>query len=104
MSIFSNTIPGCIGRSLKVCSAFPVFPTAILTFFVWGLVKEGFEAPGQMAIPAIFLLAIFGTALGYLTVFVFQSWPVFIGAAITFAHGARPLFRSEEVDDQTQNP
>lgn len=78
--------------------------TAILTFFVWGLVKEGFEAPSQMAIPAIFLLAIFGTALGYLTVFMFQSWPVFIGAAITFAHGARPLFRSEEVDDQTQTP
>lgn len=78
--------------------------TAILAFFVWGLVKEGFEAPSQMAIPAIFLLAIFGTALAYLTVFVFQSWPVFIGAAITFAHGARPLFRSEEADDQTQNP
>lgn len=78
--------------------------SAILAFFVWGLVKEGLEASSQMAIPAIFLLVIFGTALAYLTVFVFQSWPVFIGAAITFAHGARPLFRSEETDDQTQTP
>jgi hypothetical protein len=78
--------------------------TAILAFFVWGLVKEGFEAPKQMAIPAIFLLGIFGTALAYLTVFVFQSWPIFMGAAITFAHGARPLFRSEDANDQTQSP
>lgn len=78
--------------------------TAILAFFVWGLVKEGSSSSSQMAIPAIFLLAIFGTALAYLTVSLFQSWPVFIGAAITFVHGSRPLFRSERADDQEQNP
>lgn len=69
--------------------------TAILAFFVWGLIKEGFEATSHMAIPTVFLLGIFGTALAYIAVFVFQSWPLFIGAAITFAHGSRPLFRSK---------
>lgn len=70
--------------------------TAVLAFFVWQLVKEGFEDPKQMAIPAIFLLGIFGTALIYLATVVFQSWPVLAGAAITFVHGARPLFKQEE--------
>ena len=78
--------------------------TAILAFFVWELVKEGLGNPKQMAIPAVFLLGIFGTALGYLAVVVFQSWPVFIGAAITFVYGARPLFRTEEANDQTPKP
>jgi hypothetical protein len=49
-----------------------------------------------MAIPATFLLGIFGIALVYLAAVVFQSWPVLIGAAITFTNGARPLFKQEE--------
>lgn len=69
--------------------------TAIFAFFVWQLIKEGLGNPKQMAIPAIFLLSMFGTTLVYLTGVVFQSWPVFIGAAITFAHGARPLFKQD---------
>lgn len=69
---------------------------AVLTFFVWQLIRKGFGDPKQMAIPAIFLLGIFGTALVYLAAVVFQSLPVLIGAAITFTHGTRPLFRQEE--------
>jgi len=70
--------------------------TAILAFFVWQLIKEGFGDPKQMAIPAIFLLGIFGTALVYLAAVVIESWPVLLGAAITFTNGARPLFKQEE--------
>lgn len=74
--------------------------TAIFAFFVWQLIKEGIGNPKQLAIPALFLLSIFGTALIYLTGVVFQSWPVFIGAAITFSHGTRPLFKQDEEIDQ----
>lgn len=74
--------------------------TTIIAFFVWQLIREGFGTPKQMAIPALFLLSMFGTALVYLAVVVFESWPVFIGAAITFAHGARPLFTKDEDVDQ----
>jgi fructose-specific phosphotransferase system IIC component len=77
---------------------------AIFAFFVWQLIKEGLDEPKRMAIPAIFLLSIFGTALFYLTGLVFQSWPVFIGAAITFSHGCRPLFKKEEENDQASKP
>jgi len=66
--------------------------TAIFAFLVWRLIREGSDSPKRMAIPALFLLSMFGTTLVYLAVVVFQSWPVLIGAAITFAHGARPLF------------
>ena len=72
------------------------YVTAILAFFVWQLIKEGFGDPKQMAIPAIVLLGIFGIALVYLATVVFQSWPALIGAAITFTNGARPLFKQEE--------
>lgn len=78
--------------------------TAILSFFVLAIIKEGLGNPKQMAIPAIFLLGIFGTALAYLAVVEFQSWPVLIGAAITFIHGARPLFKPDEANDQTPRP
>lgn len=66
----------------------------LLAFFVWGLVKEGVEEPKKMAIPALFLLSIFGTALAYLVCVVFQSWPLSIGAAISFIYVVRPLFKS----------
>ncbi len=69
---------------------------SILAFFVWNLIKEGLAEPGQMAIPAIALLAIFGTALFYAVGIVLGNWPLFIGAAITFAYCARPLFGPEE--------
>ena len=68
----------------------------LLTFFVWGLVKECIEEPKKMAIPALFLLSIFGTALAYVVGVVFQSWPLFIGAAISFTYVVRPLFIAEE--------
>jgi len=77
---------------------------SILAFFVWGLIKEGFNSPKQMAIPAIFLLSIFGTALAYLAGVVFESWPVLLGAAITFAHGARKLFGPEELSEKPHEP
>lgn len=77
---------------------------AIFAFFVWQLIRESFSNPKQMAIPAFFLLSMFGTALVYLAVVVFQSWPVFIGAAITFAHGAPPLFKNDEEVDQAPKP
>ena len=69
---------------------------AIFMFVVWGIVKEGLDDPKQMAIPALVLLSMFGTALVYLTGGVFQSWPLFLGAAITFVHAARPLFGAEK--------
>ena len=78
--------------------------TAIFAFFVWQQIKEGFGNPKQMAIPAIFLLSMFGTALVYLVGVLFQSWPVFIGAAITFAHGVRPLFKQDDENDQASKP
>lgn len=49
-----------------------------------------------MAIPALFLLSIFGTAFAYVVGVVFQSWPLFIGAAISFTYVVRPLFIAEE--------
>lgn len=69
---------------------------SVLAFFVWGLVKEGLHNPKQMAVPAIFLLGIFGTALIYLAGIVLENWALLGGAAITFAHGARKLFGPEE--------
>jgi hypothetical protein len=79
---------------------------AIFAFLVWSLIKEGMGNPKQMAIPALVLLSMFGTALAYLTGIVFQSWPLFLGAVITFAHGVRPLFQIEEpaIHDQTPEP
>lgn len=68
----------------------------LLAFFVWELVKEGIEDPKNMAIPALFLLSIFGTALAYLAGMVLQSWPLFISAAISFTYVVRPLFKTEE--------
>lgn len=75
---------------------FSGYLAAVLAFFVWGLIKEGVGSLKQMAIPAIFLLSIFGSALIYLAGIVFESWPLLLGAAITFAHGARKLFGPEE--------
>ncbi|MGV8823776.1 hypothetical protein [Methylibium petroleiphilum] len=68
----------------------------LLAFFVWGLVKEGVEDPKKMAIPALFLLGIFGAAFAYVVGVIFQSWPLFIGAAISFTFVVRPLFRADE--------
>jgi len=68
----------------------------LLAFFVWGLVKEGIEEPKKMAIPALFLLSIFGTALAYVVGVIFQSWPLFIGAAISFTFVVRPLFKADD--------
>lgn len=67
----------------------------LLAFFVWDLVKEGVEDPKKMAISALFLLSIFGTALAYVVDVIFQSWPLFIGAAISFSFVARPLFKAD---------
>lgn len=79
---------------------------AIFAFFVWTFIKEGMSDPKKTAIPALILLSMFGTALAYLTAIVFQSWPLFLGAAITFAHSVRPLFQTEEsvTHDQTPGP
>lgn len=71
------------------------FLAGLLAFFVWELVKEGIEEPKKMAIPALFLLSIFGTALAYVVGVVFQSWPLFIGAVISFTYVVRPLFKAE---------
>ena len=68
----------------------------MFAFFVWELITEGFEKPKQMAIPALFLLSMFGTAVVYLFFKVFQSWPVFIGSTITFFYCARSLFKKDE--------
>jgi uncharacterized membrane protein YkvI len=68
----------------------------VLAFFVWELVKEGFEEPKKMAMPALFLLTIFGTVLAYVVGVVFQSWPLFIGATISFIYVVRPLFKADE--------
>jgi hypothetical protein len=62
----------------------------------WELIKEGLGEPNKMAIPAILLLGIFGSALVYLTVLVFKSWPVLIGSVITFTYGVRPLFKRKD--------
>lgn len=69
---------------------------AILAFFVWSIIKEGLGNPKQMAVAALILLSMFGTALAYLVGIVFQSWVLFLGAAITFAHGARLIFKPEQ--------
>ena len=68
----------------------------LLAFFVWGLVKEEIEEPKKMAIPALFLLSIFGTALAYLIREVFQNWPLLIIASISFTYVVRTLFKSED--------
>lgn len=68
----------------------------MFAFFVWGLIREGFEKPKQMAIPALFLLSMFGTAVGYLFLKVIQSWPVFIGATISFFYCARSFFAKDK--------
>jgi len=68
----------------------------LLAFFVWSLVKEGFEEPKKMAIPALFLLSIFGTGLAYLVGVILQSWPLFIGAAISFTYVAHSLFKADD--------
>jgi len=68
----------------------------LLAFFVLALVKEGFEDPKKTAIPALFLLSIFGTALAYLVGVIFQSWPMFIGAAISFTCVVRPFFKADD--------
>jgi len=86
MMVFSALIGGLFSGVLA----------GLLAFFVWGLVKEGIEEPKKMAIPALFLLSIFGTALAYLMGVVFQSWPLLIGAAISFTYVVRPLFKAEE--------
>lgn len=86
MMIFSALIGGLFLGALA----------GLLAFFVWGLVKEGVEEPKKMAIPALFLLSIFGTALAYVVGIVFQSWPLFIGAAISFTYFLRPLFKTNE--------
>lgn len=83
---------------------FSGYLAAVLAFFVWGLIKEGIDTPKQMAIPAIFLLSIFGTALVYLAGFAFESWPLLLGAAITFTHGARKLFGPEEPVESPHEP
>lgn len=83
---------------------FSGYLAAVLAFFVWGLIKEGIETPKQMAIPAIFLLSIFGTALVYLARIVFESWPLLLGAVITFAHGSRRLFGPEEPIQEPHEP
>lgn len=75
---------------------FSGYLAAILSFFVWQFIKEGLEDSGNLAIPAMILLSIFGAALFYLTSFVLQSWPMLIGAAITYINGSRPLFKKEE--------
>lgn len=69
---------------------------AILAFFVLGLIREGFDSPKQMALPALFLLCIFGTALVYLVGIVLGYWGLLLGALITFGYGARKLFGPEE--------
>lgn len=86
MMVFSALIGGLFSGVLA----------GLLAFFVWGLIKEGIEEPKEMAIPALFLLSIFGSALAYLMGIVFQSWPLFIGAAISFTYVVRPLLKAEE--------
>lgn len=66
---------------------------AIIAFFVWSLINEGLGNPRQSAVPALILLSWFGIGLAGLTGLVLQSWPMFLGAAITFAHGARLIFK-----------
>lgn len=70
--------------------------SAVLAFFVWELIKEGLGNPKQMAIPATFLLCIFGAALAYLIGIVLESGVLLLGTAITFVYAARQLFKSEE--------
>lgn len=69
---------------------------SILAFFVWGLIKEALDTPKQMALPALFLLSIFGTALAYLVGIVLENVVLLLGALITFGYGARKLFGPEE--------
>ena len=68
----------------------------LLAFFVWDLVKEGIEDPKKMAISALFLLSIFGTALAYVVGVIFQNWPLFIGATVSFVYVVRPLFKTDD--------
>lgn len=81
--------------SALIGGLFSGFLAGLLAFFVWELVKEGIKEPKKIAIPALFLLSIFGTALAYVVGVVFQSWPLFIGAAISFTYVVRPLFKAE---------
>ena len=67
----------------------------LLAFFVWDLVKEGIEDHKKMAIPALFLLSIFGAALTYVVGVIFQNWPLFIGAAVSFINVVRTLFKTD---------
>jgi ABC-type microcin C transport system permease subunit YejE len=86
MMTFSALIGGLFSGALA----------GLFAFFVWGLVKEGLEEPKKMAIPAMFLLGILGSALAYVVGVVFQSWSLFIGAAISFTYVVRPLFKAEK--------
>lgn len=81
--------------SALIGGGFLGFLGSLLAFFVWGLIKEGFEDPKKMAIPTLFLLGIFGIALVYLIGVVFQSWLPIVSAAISFAYFVRPLFKVE---------
>ena len=49
-----------------------------------------------MATPALFLLSIFGTALAYVVGVIFQNWPLFIGATVSFVYVVRPLFKTDD--------
>ena len=75
--------------SVQSSGAFLGYLAAIITFFVWSLIKEGLGNPKQLAVPALILLSWFGIGLAGLTGIVFQIWPMFLGAIITFTHGAR---------------
>ncbi len=68
----------------------------ILAYLVWGLIKEGFGKPKQRLDPGLVLFCVFVTALICLTAFLFEKWPLLIGAAITFAYGCPDLRWGEE--------
>ena len=69
---------------------------AVLSFFVAQLIREGLSKPKEFALPALALLAIFGTGLFYVGVVVLRNLPLFIGAAVSFLWASKPLFRPEE--------
>ena len=60
------------------------FLAAILAFIVISLVQEALESPKNFAFAALVLLSVFGTALAFLLIQVWDSRPMLLGALVSF--------------------
>lgn len=79
-----------------IAGLFLGYLAALCAFFSWSILQETFGHPRTMSFPGlVFLIGFFGICgLGGILWFVFQSWPVILGAGITFAHGIWTIYKS----------